>query len=226
MHGTAHNNEAAFRHQGAQTFSRCWFLCVDPNHHDAARVEEIRQPVHRRLKRVKRASTPIHQRNVVLGGWTAAIARRCRQQISAPLQLHRQFHALRSGYQDALARRAARKRDHRINNSVARSKLRRHNITCFRSFSPVWRGPPLAGLQTACHARLPDSHGPISSGRDLISRALQPRFYMSRIRLAVSITFARNHTGFGVISAVGRHYSVFRKAQGRSPRIPMLSRSS
>ena len=38
------------------------------------------------------------------------------------------------------------------------------------------------GLQTACHARLLDSHGPISSGRDLISRALQPRFYMSRIR--------------------------------------------
>ena len=41
---------------------------------------------------------------------------------------------------------------------------------------------PFVGLQTACHARLLDSHGPISSGRDLISRALQPRFYMSRIR--------------------------------------------
>jgi hypothetical protein len=41
---------------------------------------------------------------------------------------------------------------------------------------------PFAGLQAACHARLLDSHGSISSGRDLISRALQPRFYMSRIR--------------------------------------------
>src|ERR1700730_1932212 len=41
---------------------------------------------------------------------------------------------------------------------------------------------PFVGLQTACHARLLDSHGLISSGRDLISRALQPRFYMSRIR--------------------------------------------
>ena len=85
MHGTAHDNEAAFRQQGAKTFVRCWFLCVDPNHHHSARVEEIRQPVHRRLKRVKRASPPIHKRNVVLTGWTAAIARRCRQQISVPV---------------------------------------------------------------------------------------------------------------------------------------------
>src|SRR5258708_31026630 len=73
-------------------------------------------------------------------------------------------------------------------------------VTCFHSFSPVRREPgprgdrlrsgkasvlsitPFVGLQTACHARLLDSHGLISSGRDLISRALQPRFYMSRIR--------------------------------------------
>src|ERR1700722_11126541 len=37
---------------------------------------------------------------------------------------------------------------------------------------------------------------------------------------------ARNHAGFGVISAVGRHYSAFRKGRGGSPRIPMLFRSS
>jgi hypothetical protein len=49
---------------------------------------------------------------------------------------------------------------------------------------------PFVGLQTACHARLLDSHGPISSGRDLISRALQPRFYMSRIWSAMSMAFA------------------------------------
>src|ERR1700730_15313100 len=53
---------------------------------------------------------------------------------------------------------------------------------------------PFVGLQTACHARLLDSHGPISSGRDLISRALQPRFYMSRIRSAMSIAFATSYT--------------------------------
>ena len=89
----------------------------------------------------------------------------------------------------------------------------------------AWSIAPSAGPRTAGHARLPDSHRPISCGRDLISRALQPRFYMSRIRLAVSITFAGNHTGFGVILAVGRHYSVFRKGQDGSPRIPMLFRS-
>jgi hypothetical protein len=157
MHGTAHDDEAAFRQQGAKTFVRCWFLCVDPNHHHGARAEKIRQPVHRRLKRVKRASPPIHERDVVLSAWTAAIARRCRQQISAPVQLHHQFHALRSGYQDALARRAARERDHGINNSVAGSKLkRRHNITCFRLFSPVRNGPGPFGDGSLCEAaRLP-----------------------------------------------------------------------
>jgi hypothetical protein len=104
MHGAVHDNEAAFRHRGAKAFVRCWFLCVNPNHQHSARAEEIHQPVHRRLKRVKRASPPIHKRNVVLTGWTAAIARRCRQQISAPVQLQHQFHALRAGYHDALAR--------------------------------------------------------------------------------------------------------------------------
>jgi hypothetical protein len=103
MHGAVHDNEAAFRHRGAKAFVRCWFLCVNPNHQHSARAEEIHQPVHRRLKRVKRASPPIHKRNVVLTGWTAAIARRCRQQISAPVQLQHQFHALRAGYHDALA---------------------------------------------------------------------------------------------------------------------------
>jgi hypothetical protein len=53
---------------------------------------------------------------------------------------------------------------------------------------------PSAGLQTACHARLLDSHGPISSGPDLISRALQSRFYMGRIRSAMSIAFATSCT--------------------------------
>jgi hypothetical protein len=59
---------------------------------------------------------------------------------------------------------------------------------------------PIAGQQTACHARLFDSRGPISSGRDLISRALQPRFYMgrifymSRIRSAMSMAFATSYT--------------------------------
>ena len=104
MHGAVHDNEAALRHQGAKAFVRCWFLCVNPNHQHSARAEEIHQPVHRRLKRVKRASPPIHKRNVVLTGWTAAIARRRRQQISAPVQLQHQFHALRAGYHDALAR--------------------------------------------------------------------------------------------------------------------------
>jgi len=220
VHRTPDDNEAAFRHQGAKTFVRCRFLCVNPNHQQSARFEKRRQPVDRRLKRVKRASPPIHKCNVVLSGWTAAISRRCRQQISAPLQLHHQFHALRSGYQHTLTRRAARERDHRINNSVAGSNLRRHNITCFRSFSPVRSGPgeiivceaakasalaitPFAGLQTAFHASLADSHGPISSGLDLISRALQPRFHMSRIRSAVSIAFGTNHTDFGAISVVG-----------------------
>ena len=141
VHGTAHDNEAAFRHQSAQIFSRCRFLCIDPNHQHGGRAEEISQPIHCRLQRVKRASTPIHERNVVLSGRTAAIARRCRQQISAPLQIHHQFHALRSRYQDALARRAARERDHRINNSVAHSKQRRHNITCFRCSR--WSGADL-----------------------------------------------------------------------------------
>jgi hypothetical protein len=202
MHGAAHDNEAAFRHRGAKAFARRWFLCVNPNHQHSARVEEIHQPVHRRLKRVKRASPPIHKRNVVLTGWTAAIARRCRQQISAPVQLQHQFHALRASHHDALARRAACERDHRINNSVAGGNLRgRHNITCFVRSSAADRGrmeidrlrsgkasvlsiTPFAGLQTACHARL-HSRGPISSGRDLISRALPPRFYMSRIRSVV-----------------------------------------
>ncbi len=142
MHGVALDNEAAFCHCGAKAFVRCRLLGVNPNHQRSAWAEKIHQPVHRRLKRVKRASPPIHQRNVVLTGWTAAIARRCRQQISAPVQLQHQFHALRAGYHDALARRAARERDHRINNSVASGNLRgRHNITCFRSFSPVRSGP-------------------------------------------------------------------------------------
>ena len=50
---------------------------------------------------------------------------------------------------------------------------------------------PLAGLQTACHARLPESQGLISSVRDLISRAMQPRFYMRRVKPGMSISFRR-----------------------------------
>ena len=80
---------------------------------------------------------------------------------------------------------------------------------------------PFLGLQAGRHARL--LHGSISSGRDLISRALQPRFYMSRIRSAGSIAFAISCT---LISAVGRHYSAFRKEQRGSHRIHTLSRSS
>jgi hypothetical protein len=104
MHGALHYREAAFRHRGAKAFVRRWLLCVNPNHQHSARAEEIHEPVHRRLERAKRASPPIHKRNVVLTGWTAAIARRCRQQISTPVQLQHQFHALRAGYHDALAR--------------------------------------------------------------------------------------------------------------------------
>lgn len=104
MHGAAHDNEAASRHRGTKAFVRCWFLCVNPDHQHSARTKEIHQPVHRRLKRVKRASPPIHKPNVVVTGWTAAITRRCRQQISAPVQLQHQFHTLRAGYHDALAR--------------------------------------------------------------------------------------------------------------------------
>jgi hypothetical protein len=103
MHGAAHDHEAAFRHRRAKAVVRYWFLCVNPNHQHSARAEEIHQPVHRRLKRVKPASPPIHKRNVVLTGWTAAIARRCRQQISTPVQLQHQFHTLRAGYHEALA---------------------------------------------------------------------------------------------------------------------------
>ncbi len=159
MHGVTLDNEAAFCHRGAKAFICCRFLGVNPNHHHSASAEEIHQPVHCRLKRVKRTSSPIHQRNLILAGWTAAIARRRRQQVSAPLQLHHQFHALRAGYQDSLARRAARERDHRIDNSVAGGNLKgRHHITCFRSFSPVRSRPgphgdrPFAKPQGFCRS--------------------------------------------------------------------------
>jgi hypothetical protein len=111
--------------------------------------------------------------------------RRCNSSISSTL--------FEPGYQDALARRAARERDRWINNSVASGNLRgRHSITCF-SFRSRPSGAelslveidrlrsgkasvpsisPFAGLQTARPAKLLGSHGPISSGRDLISRAL------------------------------------------------------
>src|SRR5260370_26161037 len=92
MHGAVHDNEAAFRHRGAKAFVRRWFLCVTPNNQHSARAEEIHQPVHRRLERVKRASPPINKRNVVLPGWTADITRRAIQKTSTAVQLHHRIH--------------------------------------------------------------------------------------------------------------------------------------
>jgi hypothetical protein len=46
MHGAAHDNEAAFRHQGAKAFVRCGFLCVNPNHqHSAGLRKSISQSI-------------------------------------------------------------------------------------------------------------------------------------------------------------------------------------
>jgi hypothetical protein len=64
----------------------------------------------------------------------------------------------------------------------------------------------------------------VRSGFDFESAATSVLYEPHKV--GIEHHFARNHTGFGVMSAVGRHYSVFRKGQGGSPRIPMLSRSS
>lgn len=77
-----------------EPLTRCRFLSVTPDHQHGIRAEEIHPPVQRRLKLVKRAAAPIHQRNIVLTSCTAAVASRGRQQIPEPVQLQHQFHAL------------------------------------------------------------------------------------------------------------------------------------
>jgi hypothetical protein len=44
------------------------------------------------------------------------------------MQLQHQFHALGAGHDDAVPRRATRKRDHRFNNSVASGNLKRRHL--------------------------------------------------------------------------------------------------
>jgi hypothetical protein len=126
----------------------CTMPC-EPHHQHCACSEEIRQPVKRRLERVKRAPPPIDQRGVILRGRTAAIGSRSGSQEAAPLQFEHQFDAPRAGHDDALLRRAACQRDHRLENPVAGGQFnRRHHVTCSRSPSRA-TGRVSAGLHDA-----------------------------------------------------------------------------
>jgi hypothetical protein len=85
---------------------------------------------------------------------------------------------------------------------------------------------PFVGLQTACHARLLDSPwANIFLTRFNFESAAVSVLYEPH-KIAMSVAFAQATPRFGGISAVGRHYSAFRKGQSESPRIHTLSRSS
>src|ERR1700677_67796 len=64
VHDTLLDNEAALFQRRAKALIRCRLLSVDPDHQHRAVAKEIHQPVQRRLKRRKRASSPIDQRDV------------------------------------------------------------------------------------------------------------------------------------------------------------------
>ena len=128
VHHTLLNNEAALFQRRAKALVYCGLLSVDPNHQHRAVAKEIHQPVQRRLKRPKPASSPIDERDIVLTSRTATVARRRSVRKAAPMQLQHQLHALGAGYDDAVLRRAASKRDHRFNNSVASGNLKRGHL--------------------------------------------------------------------------------------------------
>jgi hypothetical protein len=129
VHHALLNNEAARFQRRAKALVYCGLLSVDPNHQHRAVAKEIHQPVQRRLKRPKPASSPIDERDIVLTSRTATVARRRSVRKAAPMQLQHQLHALGAGYDDAVLRRAASKRDHRFNNSVARGNLKKGHFT-------------------------------------------------------------------------------------------------
>jgi hypothetical protein len=186
MDRSVRNDKSAPFQRKAKGFVSRDLLRINPDDQRTSGTQELRQPIKRDLQGSEWAPPPVNQRYLVLAAWMAAVCRGCRASIATAMQLQHQRDGFGPGHDDSVLLRAACKRNHRLNNSVASGILRgRHNITCFRSFSAVRRGPglveidllrsgkasvlsttPFVGLQTACHARLLDLHGLVSSGRD------------------------------------------------------------
>jgi hypothetical protein len=162
------------------------------------------------------------------------------------VQLQHQFHALRAGDQDALARRAARERDHWINNSVASGNLRgRHRITCFRSFSPVGRGPePCGNRSFAKRQGFGAVDFPVCRSADgasgEIARLTWANIFRTRFnfesavnlvlyephRIAMSTAFGKSHTLLRRDICGWAAIPLLEKDKAVPPRIHTLSRSS
>src|SRR5262245_17303639 len=146
-------------------------LRIDPDYDNARRIQEIHQPIERRLERLDRSLPPVDQRHVVLPGGQAAICCRCHANMAAAMQLEHQLGALRSRHQDALQLRAAREREHRFDDALAGANETSLNHGCHRSgrhtILKFCSNDRYAARATG--AWVPDAASPTARGLRLIS---------------------------------------------------------
>jgi hypothetical protein len=131
MDGSRLNDKAPPFQREAKGFVGRGLLRVNPDHHHAGGPQEAHQPIKRDLEGFERAPPPIDQRYVVLAGRMAAVCRGCGTNITAAMQLQHQLDALGTGDDDSVLFRARCKRDHRVNDSIARWRGTRriHHVT-------------------------------------------------------------------------------------------------
>ena len=131
MDGSRLNDKAAPFQCEAEGFVGRGLLGVNPDHQHTGRTQELHQPIKRDLEGFERAPPPIDQRYVVLARRMAAVCRGCRASITAAMQLQHQFDALGTSYDDSVLLRAACKRDHRFDDSIAcwDGTRRSHDVT-------------------------------------------------------------------------------------------------
>jgi hypothetical protein len=131
MHGSCLDDKAAPFQGEAKGFVGRGLLGINPDDQQAGGTQEPHQPIKRYLEGFERAPSPIDQRDIVLTGRMATVCRGCRANIAAAMQLQHQLDALGASYDDSVLLRAACKRDHRFNDSIAcwSGTRRSHEVT-------------------------------------------------------------------------------------------------
>lgn len=118
------NDETALFECVMDTLDRRRLLRINPDQERPARMQVIQQPVQRLLKGPERAAPPIHQRDIVLLRRPATIGGRCRMNVTAVMHIQHELNGLGTRDEDLILCGASRKRDHRLNDAIARARRR------------------------------------------------------------------------------------------------------
>jgi hypothetical protein len=104
---------------GAQRRTSRALVRVEPHDQHAGGAYEVHQPIERGLDRLDRALPAIEKGHVVLPGREAAVRRGRRSLVPEPMQIDHDLGTFRTGHDDAGEFRAARQRNHRLDDALA-----------------------------------------------------------------------------------------------------------